>query len=213
MRSPGQRRSAEQLALTAARLTDTAVLAAMGRVERERFVPADAVALAYADRPVPIGWGQTISQPYVVAWMAAALQLRPGERVLDVGTGSGYAAAVMAELGAQVWGIERVPALVERARVSLAAAGYTARVRCGDGTLGWPELAPFAAICVAAAGPSVPPALQQQLAVGGRLVMPVGPEDEQALVRVTRPSAAEFLVEELGPVQFVPLIGAQGWGG
>ena len=193
-------------------VSDPRVLDAMGAVPRERFVPAELVDLAYADRPLPIGDGQTISQPYVVAWMAEALELAPTDRVLEIGTGSGYAAAVLAQLTPRVWSIERVPALAARARVNLAAAGVTTvTVVEGDGTLGLPALAPFDAIVLTAAGPAVPPALSAQLADGGRLVAPVGAEHgPQELVRVRR-TGARFELEVLGAVQFVPLIGAQGF--
>lgn len=189
-------------------LTEPRVLAAMAAVPRERFVPGDAIAEAYADRPLPIAAGQTISQPYIVALMAAALALTPGDRVLDVGTGSGYAAAVFAELvgAASVWSIERHAALADAARATLAAAGYPVEVRCGDGTRGWPERAPFDAIAVAAAAEEVPAALLAQLAVGGRLVMPVGPPGLQTLVRLTREGPARLRQDDLGPVTFVPLI-------
>ena len=150
------------------------MLEAMGRVPRELFVPEQERRRAYADAALPIGHGQTISQPYMVARIAEALTLRPGERVLDVGTGSGYQAAVLAELGANVVTIERIPELAEQARESLAAAGYDVDVRVGDGTLGIPELAPFDAIAVAAAAPAFPETLYEQLRPRGRLVVPVG---------------------------------------
>ncbi len=193
---------------------DPRVLAAMRVVPRERFVPPALAELAYADRPLPIGEGQTISQPYVVAWMAEALELAPTDRVLEIGTGSGYAAAVLAQLTPHVWSIERVPALAARARANLAAAGVaTVQVVEGDGTLGLPALAPFDAIVLTAAGPAVPPALCAQLADGGRLVAPVGAQDgPQELVRLRR-AGARLELEALGAVQFVPLIGAQGFAG
>lgn len=193
-------------------VSDPRVLDAMGAVARERFVPPELVDLAYADRPLPIGDGQTISQPYVVAWMAEALELAPTDRVLEIGAGSGYGAAVLAQLTPHVWSIERVPALAARARANLGAAGVTTvTVVEGDGTLGLPALAPFDAIVLTAAGPAVPPALSAQLAEGGRLVAPVGAEHgPQELVRVRR-TGARFELEVLGAVQFVPLIGAQGF--
>ncbi len=196
-------------------VTDPRVLDAMRRVPRERFVPAGQTEFAYEDSPLPIEEGQTISQPFIVAWMTAALELEPGDRVLEIGTGSGYAAAVLAHLAAQVYTIERHATLAELAQQRLAGAGYpNVIVRCGDGTLGWPEHAPFDAIIVAAGGPSVPEALKAQLAIGGRLVIPVGAQTRvQKLVRVTRVAEDDYRREELGDVRFVPLIGAGGWPG
>jgi protein-L-isoaspartate(D-aspartate) O-methyltransferase len=160
---------------------------------------------------LPIGAGQTISQPYIVAVMAEALGLRPSDRVLEIGTGSGYAAAVLAHIAREVFTIERHAELADLARERLARLYSNVEVRCGDGTLGWVEQAPFDAIVVAAGGPEVPQALQEQLAIGGRLVIPVGTGRAQELVRVTRRSETEYEREDLGAVQFVPLIGAQGW--
>lgn len=191
---------------------DDAVLAAMRTVPRERFCPANVARFAYDDSPLPIGEGQTISQPFIVAAMAAAAQLRPGSRVLEIGTGSGYGAAVLAEIASEVWTIERIAPLADRARRTLADTGYdTVHVVCGDGTLGLPDQAPFDAIIVTAGGPAVPDALVEQLADGGSLVIPVGAEPrDQRLVRVTR--RGDHLVEEdLGAVRFVPLVGDQGW--
>jgi protein-L-isoaspartate(D-aspartate) O-methyltransferase len=193
-------------------ITDARVLAALGRVPREEFVPADCVRSAYADGPLPIGAGQTISQPYIVAMTAEALQLEGGERVLEVGTGSGYAAAVLAEITREVFSVERVPCLAEAARERLARLGYdNVQVACADGSLGWPEYAPYQAIAVAAVGPQVPPALLAQLAPGGRLIIPVGPEGNQTLLRVTRTGRDRYEEEPLADVRFVPLIGAQGF--
>ena len=173
-------------------ITDTRVLAAFEAVPREAFLPARLADLAYDDRPLPIAAGQTISQPYIVALMAEALRPRPEDEVLEVGTGSGYAAAVLARLARRVYSIERHAELAEQATVHLAQIGATnVEVRCGDGTLGWPEHAPFAAIAVAAGGPEAPRALLDQLAVGGRLVMPVGSDRAQELVRITRTSQLE----------------------
>ncbi|MBZ2168668.1 protein-L-isoaspartate(D-aspartate) O-methyltransferase [Marinobacter sp. F4216] len=189
------------------------VIEAMRRVPRERFVPPDLRDCAYDDGPLPIGEGQTISQPYIVALMADALDLKGGETVLDIGTGSGYAAAVMASIAGRVYSIERIESLAEKAARVLAAEGYdNVDVRCGDGTMGWPEKAPFDGICVAAGAPAVPDALKQQLAIGGHLVVPVGSEHtSQSLRRVTRVSETEFRTEDLGGVRFVPLKGEQGW--
>ena len=190
-----------------------AVLAAMGKVPREKFVPEHLAAHAYEDRPLPIGQGQTISQPYIVAFMTEALGLDPRDRVLEIGTGSGYAAAVLAEIVAEVYTIERLAPLARSAQRRLADLGYAGvRVCCGDGTLGWPEHAPYDAIVTTAGGREVPPALLAQLAIGGRLVIPVGTSRRaQRLVRVVRARADDYETEDLGDVAFVPLIGAQGW--
>lgn len=191
-------------------VTDARVLDAMRRVAREAFVPEGLRGEAYADGPLPIGEGQTISQPYIVAVMAEALALRGDETVLEVGTGSGYAAAVLAHLAREIHTIERIASLAQRARSTLASLGYyRVHVIEGDGTLGWPQAAPYDAIVVTAAGPRVPDALLAQLKPGGRIVMPVGPvSSEQKLVRLTRSASDGYEVEDLGPVRFVPLIGA-----
>ncbi len=186
---------------------DGALLEAMGEVPRERFVSRGDRALAYEDSALPIGCGQTISQPYVVALMIQALELSGDERVLEVGTGSGYAAAVLSRCCHEVFTIERHAQLAREARERLAAGGDSnVYVRCGDGTLGWEEHAPFDAIVVAAGGAEVPPALLEQLAVGGRLVMPVGPEGDQELVRLRRVAEDEYERDRLGAVRFVPLV-------
>jgi protein-L-isoaspartate(D-aspartate) O-methyltransferase len=188
------------------------VLAAMEVVPREAFLPPELAEFAYDDRPLAIEAGQTISQPFIVALMAEALDLRGNEDVLEIGTGSGYAAAVLAKLARRVYTVERHSELADLARGRLAALGYyNVEVMCGDGTLGWPEYAPFHAIVVAAGGPDLPPTLLDQLAPGGRLVMPVGTSRAQELVRVTRIGDAEYRREDLGPVMFVPLIGEHGW--
>lgn len=193
---------------------DERVLAAMGAVPRELFVAERDRGEAYRDGPVGIGHGQTISQPVMVAEMVQAAQVRPGDRVLEVGAGSGYAAAVLAELAERVVGIERHADLAERAEARLRALGYdNAEVRAGDGSVGLAELAPFDVILVSAGGPSVPQALLSQLAIGGRLVMPVGPaRGEQDLTLVRRQPDGTFERQTLGPVRFVPLIGEGGWG-
>ena len=189
-------------------VTDPAVLAAMGRVPRHLFVPPYLEARAYEDRPLEIGWGQTISQPYIVAYMIQAARLRPGDKVLEVGTGSGYQAAVLAEMGCRVFTVEIIPELFETAARNLERAGYRDRVRMklGDGRKGWPEEAPFDAILVAAAPEEVPPALEDQLAPGGRLVVPVGGGPSQVLLLVEREDG-EFRRTRLLPVRFVPLLG------
>jgi protein-L-isoaspartate(D-aspartate) O-methyltransferase len=193
---------------------DPRVLEALSRVPRERFVPEKSRAEAYEDHPVPIGHGQTISQPYIVAVTVEALELRGGERVLEIGTGSGYAAAILSHLAREVYTVERIEPLASTARERFERLGYAnVHVMCGDGSLGWPEHAPYDAIAVAAGGPKLPQALLMQLAIGGRLVMPIGPEEtSQILVRVTRKGATEFHQEDLADVRFVPLIGAEGWG-
>ncbi|MEZ5238948.1 MAG: protein-L-isoaspartate(D-aspartate) O-methyltransferase [Microthrixaceae bacterium] len=187
------------------------VLAAMREVPRERFLPADLAEFAYEDHPLPISEGQTISQPYIVAAMADAAEVGHEDRVLEIGAGSGYGAAVLSRIAEEVWTVERHEALARSAAGVLEELGYTnAHVVWGDGTLGYPEAAPFDAIVVTAGGPAVPEALLEQLADGGRLVIPVGPETRgQELIRVRR-SGGEFTEEDLGPVRFVPLIGAQG---
>ncbi|HEU4731692.1 MAG TPA: protein-L-isoaspartate(D-aspartate) O-methyltransferase [Kofleriaceae bacterium] len=193
-------------------IRDSRVLAALAEVPREAFLPPELAEFAYDDRPLPIEAGQTISQPYVVALMTEALGLKGDEDVLEVGTGSGYAAAVLAKCARRVYTIERHAELAEIATRRLAELGYeNVSVRCGDGTLGWQDHAPYHAIVVAAGGPELPRALLDQLAIGGRLVMPVGSSRAQELVRVTRVSATEYQREDLGPVMFVPLIGVHGW--
>jgi protein-L-isoaspartate(D-aspartate) O-methyltransferase len=182
-------------------------------VPRELFVPEAVRRRAYRDAALPIGQGQTISQPYMVARIAEALALRPGELVLDVGTGSGYQAAVLAELGADVVTIERLPELAEQARANLAAAGYRqVEVRVGDGTLGVPDRAPFDAIAVAAAAPAFPETLYEQLRPRGRLVVPVGGPRAQRLEVIVRSPEGPAVVHSV-PCRFVPLVGEEGFAG
>lgn len=194
-------------------IADERVLAAMGRVPRELFVPEAFRADAYADRALPIGCGQTISQPFMVATICALLELRGDERVLDVGAGSGYQAAVLDEIAAEVVTIERLPELAAAARASLADAGHeSVDVRVGDGSTGVPDRSPFDAIAVAAAAPSVPAALYEQLATGGRLVVPRGARWAQRLVLVVK--TEEGPRERVSvPCRFVPLLGDEGFGG
>lgn len=190
---------------------DERVLEAMARVPRERFVPEKLRHLAYEDGALSIGSGQTISQPFIVATICQLLELRGDERVLDVGAGSGYQAAVLSELAAEVVTIERIPELAERARSALAQAGYrNVEVLVGDGSLGAPARAPFDAIAVAAAAPVVPPALYEQLAEGGRVVVPRGGRRGQQLVLVERKASGP---RERASVscRFVPLVGAEGF--
>lgn len=202
-----------RLQLEARGIHDQRVLEAMRRVPRSMFVPDDARALAYEDRPLPIGCGQTISQPYIVALMVQALQLQPGDSVLDIGTGSGYAAAVMGCIAGRVDTIERHGRLALQAGERLRAlACSNVHVHVGDGTEGLPSRAPFHAIVAAASGPIVPPAWREQLTIGGRLVMPMGGTGGwQHLVRITRHGQADYAQEHLGEVRFVPLIGRHGW--
>ena len=191
---------------------DAAVLEAMRAVPRERFIPQGMAEFAYEDAALPIGAGQTISQPYIVAAMIEAAELGSTDRVLEVGAGSGYAAAVLGRISSQVIAIERHAELAGLARQRLATLGYdNVEVREGDGTLGLPDAAPFDAILVSAGGPEAPDALRQQLKIGGRLIIPVGETGVQTLCKVTRRAQDRFDQESLGAVKFVPLIGAQGW--
>ena len=200
--------------LEARGITDPQVLTAMGRVPREAFVSDPLTEFAYEDSALPIEAGQTISQPYIVARMIELAELGPEDNVLEVGAGSGYAAAVTGQIAARVYAIERHEELADDARARVQRLGYeNVKIICGDGTKGLPEHAPFDAIIVSAGGPRVPEALKQQLAVGGRLVIPVGRDIHQILLRVRRVSEDMFEQEDHGAVTFVPLIGEEGWGG
>ncbi len=195
--------------LRARDITDPAVLAAFEDVPRDELVDPDQREHAYDDCPLPIGFGATISQPYVVAMTAQALALGGDERVLDVGTGSGYAAAILARLAREVHTIELVGELAKRAADRLARLGFSnVHVHHGDGTRGWPPAAPYDAIAVAAGAVTIPLPLLEQLVIGGRLVIPRGPQDQQRLVRITRTGATTYNEHDLGYVRFVPLIGA-----
>ncbi len=202
---------AEQIA--ARGVTDPRVLAAMREVPREQFVPAAWQEEAYDDRPIPIGEGQTISQPFIVAYMVEALKLEGGEKVLEIGAGSGYASAVLSRIARRVYAIERLGKLAQMAISNLESAGIeNVRIRHADGTAGWPDEAPFDAILVSAGAPDVPQTLMYQLSIGGRMVVPVGEDPRaQELVRVTRCGENEFRKESLTDVRFVPLIGKEGW--
>ena len=201
-----QREQMVQLQIVSRGVTDEGTLRAMRTVPRHRFVPVDEVSNAYADTPLPIGGGQTISQPYMVAAMTELVQARPGQRILEVGTGSGYQAAVLASIVDTVYTIEILPALADMARDRLFGLGYRNVVtRCGDGYLGWPEHAPFDAIVITAAAEEIPAPLIAQLKEGGRLVIPVGsPYDVQTLV-VGEKRNGELVRREVMPVRFVPL--------
>ena len=195
-------------------ISDTRVLDAMLEAPREEFVPEEVREFAYDDTPLPIEAGQTISQPYIVALMIEAAAIAQGDRILEIGVGSGYAAAVMSRIGRRVHAIDRHGELADLARDRMARLGYdNVVVRTCDGTQGWPENAPFDVILVAASGPGIPEPLCRQLVIGGRLVMPVGDPDQQQLVRLTRTARDDYREDDLGPVRFVPLIGAYGWKG
>ncbi|RWP47212.1 protein-L-isoaspartate(D-aspartate) O-methyltransferase [Mesorhizobium sp.] len=210
---PDARNRMVEVHLSRRGIHDHEVLEAMREVPREAFVAPGFEEFAYEDGPLPIAEGQTISQPYIVALMIEMAEIGPGDHVLEVGTGSGYAAAVMSRIVERVYTIERHAGLAETARQRFEELGYdNIEVRTGDGTKGWPDAAPFDAILVAAGGPGAPLALQEQLDVGGRLVIPVGDEPhDQRLLKVTRTGAATYSEEDFGGVRFVPLIGEQGW--
>jgi protein-L-isoaspartate(D-aspartate) O-methyltransferase len=194
-------------------ISEPDILDAFRAVPREQFVGGEVAHLAYGDHPLPIEAGQTISQPYIVALMIQAAAIRPGDKVLEVGTGSGYAAAVISRIAGQVIGLERKPVLVDVARRRLERLGFgNVEIIEADGTRGWPLEAPYDAILVAASGSHVPDSLIAQLAPGGRLVMPVGePGWIQKLVRVTKDDGGLLRQSDLGEVRFVPLIGEEGW--
>jgi len=192
-------------------VSDRRVIEAMLRVPRHLFVPEEMRDRAYEDTPLPIGGGQTISQPYMVAWMTELLETKKGDRILEVGTGSGYQAAILCELCGMVYSVEKQPGLAKAAEERLTSLGYhNFRLRVGDGTMGWPEEAPFDGIIVTAGAPSVPEPLLEQLAEGGRLVIPVGPTGMQMLKRIRR-ERNEFKYSDEGACVFVPLVGKFGW--
>src|SRR6516162_7845088 len=200
-------------AIVARGVRSESVLKAMRDVPRESFLPEQLREFAYEDAPLPIEAEQTISQPYIVAFMTEALGLKGGEKVLEIGAGSGYAAALLSQIAGEVYTAERIGQLAEKAASTLANLGYhNVHVLHGDGSKGWPEHAPYDGIIVAAGGPSIPESLKEQLNVGGRLVIPVGRDPQiQELVRVTRVSEHEYRREDLADVRFVPLIGHEGW--
>jgi protein-L-isoaspartate(D-aspartate) O-methyltransferase len=190
---------------------DPLVLKAMEKIPREAFVPEDLRESAYGDNPLPIGEGQTISQPYIVALMTEALELKGPEKVLEIGTGSGYQAAVLAEIVQEVYSVERVTSLTEKAKQVLEKLGYrNVHFKVFNGTLGWPEHAPYDAVIVTAGAPEIPAPLVEQLKEGGRLVIPVGDSLSQDLLKI-RKVRGKPLTEDLGAVQFVRLVGEHGW--
>ncbi len=191
-------------------IKDKKVIEAFLTVPREKFVPENLKESAYDDTPLPIGEGQTISQPYIVALMTELLQLKGGEKVLEIGTGSGYQAAILSEIGCEVYSVERIPSLAKRAGKILQQLGYIVKIKIGDGTLGWEEYAPYDGIIVTAAGPKIPQSLLTQLKEGGRIVMPVGDLFTQDLIRITKVKG-KFIKENFGGCQFVPLKGKEGW--
>jgi len=197
--------------LTERGITDTAVLKAVGTVERHLFVSPGMLFHAYKDKALPIGKGQTISQPYTVAYMTQALKLKPGSKVLEVGTGSGYQAAILHSMGMSVFSIERNFELYEDVIKLFEKMRIRVFVRCGDGTIGWTEYAPFDGIIVTAGSPVVPVSLKKQLAIGGRLIIPVGDRKMQTMNIITRVSETDFHVEQTPDFGFVPLIGREGW--
>lgn len=199
----------EQLA--ARGISDPRLLKAMGRLPRHLFVPESMRDRAYDDSPLPIGDGQTISQPYMVAWMTELLEVKEEDKILEIGTGSGYQAAILCELAAEVLSIEKYPRLAGKAEERLRRLGYdNLSILVGDGTMGWPEEAPFDGIIVTAGAPSIPEPLPEQLADGGRLVIPVGPSGMQMLTLVRR-EGGSFTTREEGSCVFVPLVGKFGW--
>ncbi len=194
-------------------IRDERVLAAMEKLPRELFVHPAFIHRAYEDVALPLGYNQTISQPYTVAFMTSLLEVQPGDKVLEIGTGSGYQAALLALMGARVYTVERQWELYQRARQLFVRLGLPIQTRFGDGSLGWAEHAPYDGIIVTAGAPHVPKPLMEQLAHGGRLVIPVGGTQSQVLLRLRRLSESECETEEFGEFRFVPLIGREGWHG
>ncbi|MCB2192448.1 MAG: protein-L-isoaspartate(D-aspartate) O-methyltransferase [Deltaproteobacteria bacterium] len=194
--------------LAARDISDQGVLEAMNQVPRHEFVPPKMRGRAYGDHPLPIGQGQTISQPYIVAFMSQAVRIKPGDKVLEIGTGSGYQAAVLAAMGAQVYSVEIIPKLAAQAEARLRRLGYQVRVKVGDGNFGWPDQAPFEAILVTAAARHIPPKLVEQLKKGGRMIIPVGPDSwAEELVLLTKDDHGKVSRRSLMAVRFVPLVG------
>ena len=194
-------------------IEDSRVLAAIGKIPRHKLIDTALHTKAYNDTALPIGMGQTISQPFTVAAQTELLAIESGDKILEIGTGSGYQCMVLCELGADVYSVERHSDLYHRAKEKLREFGYTAMLKVGDGTLGWSTYAPYDGIVVTAGAPVVPDDLVQQLDIGGRLVIPVGDDEKQMMLRITRVSENEYNREELADFKFVPLIGEKGWGG
>ncbi len=192
---------------------DHRVLAAIGKIPRHTLIDTALHHKAYEDTALPIGMGQTISQPYTVAVQSELLEINPGDKILEVGTGSGYQCMVLCELGAEVYSVERHNELYHRAKEALRKQGYKAMLKSGDGTLGWSTYAPYDGIVVTAGAPVVPEDLIRQLNIGGKLVIPVGDSKKQMMLRITRVSETEYHQEELDDFKFVPLIGEKGWDG
>jgi len=190
---------------------DVYVLKAINDVERHKFIPEALLPHAYKDTALPIGYGQTISQPYTVAFMTQALKVKPGTNILEIGTGSGYQAAILYRMGANVYSIERQFEIYERTRNLLDKLEIRVNTKCGDGTIGWEEYSPFDGIIVTAGSPLIPPSLMKQLAVGGRLVIPVGDKTSQKLKIVTKVDEDKFEILDIPEFVFVPLIGKEGW--
>ncbi len=192
-------------------ITNQRILEAFRSVPRHLFVPKDRETLAYSDRPLPIGQDQTISQPYIVALMTDALGPKEGEKVLEVGTGSGYQAAILAAIGTQVYGLERLGSLAEKAKTKLKSLGYDIKMKVGDGTLGWEEYSPYDKIIVTAAAPALPEPLVEQLKTGGKMVIPIGQRYHQDLTLITKLNKDKITEEKICGCIFVPLIGQKGW--
>jgi len=190
---------------------DISVLKAVGEVERHQFVPAAMKHFAYNDVALPIGYGQTISQPYTVAFMTQELKLKPGNKILELGTGSGYQAAILERMGMDVFSIERNYDILLETQKLFDKLGVRVRTKCGDGTIGWSEYAPYDGIIVTAGSPSVPPSLKKQLARQGKLVIPVGDKNSQILKIITKLEEENFKEEDVPQFKFVPLIGREGW--
>jgi len=194
-------------------IEDHRVLTAIGKIPRHKLIDTALHTKAYNDTALPIGMGQTISQPFTVAAQTELLAIETGDKILEIGTGSGYQCMVLCELGAEVYSVERHNELYHRAKEKLNELGYKAMLKVGDGTLGWSAYAPYDGIVVTAGAPVVPDDLVQQLNIGGRLVIPVGDDEKQSMLRITRVSENEYEREEMADFKFVPLIGEKGWGG